>query len=96
MIYLSELFSYNIQLVEPYLNETILVDSEYILTDTLFGKSEFCKIILSVVSLFRVLISTILLSLINICNVYQLDKRFKKIVIVKLKHQPTLSKHLIQ
>lgn len=96
LIYLPELFSYNIQLVETYLNETILFNSKYKTIETSFGKSKFCKITLTVISLFRAFISTILLSLINIGNVYQFNKRYKKRIILKLKYKPASSKHLIQ
>ena len=92
MIYLPELFAYNIQLVETYLNGTILIDSEYKTIETSFGKSRFCKISLTVISLFRVFISTILLTLINIGNVYQFNKRYRKKIVVKLKYKTALSK----
>ena len=96
VIYLPELFSYKIQLVETYLNETILIDLEYKTIDTSFGISKFCNILLTVISLFRIFISTILLSLINIGNVYQFNKRYKKRIIVKFKQKTASSKHLIQ
>ena len=91
LIYLNELFSYDIMQTQSYLNQT-QVQVIYSTERTIFGKSTLGKMLPIIQAMLRVFITTILLTVINILIVYHFNKRFSKRVKIKMKYLNTLGK----
>lgn len=90
LFYLSELFSYDIVSTTHCVNSTG-VATVYSLAASSFGSLPIGKLLPMIQASIRVFITSILISSINIANLVELKKRFKKRILVKQKHKATLS-----